>query len=50
MWDVDYFPVIIDNSANIHIWNTLADLIEGSVSYFNDEEAIGVLTINERQY
>jgi hypothetical protein len=46
-WDSDSVSVVVDNSANTHIWNNLEDFREGSLRYFDDNEDVGVLTIDE---
>ena len=48
-FDSDSVPVVIDNSANTHIWSRFDDFLEGSMSYFADDEAIGVVTIDDNE-
>jgi hypothetical protein len=47
VWDSDSVPVVIDNSANTHIWSILDHFLEGSLEYFNDNAEVGVLTIGD---
>ena len=46
-WDSDSTTAVLDNSANTHIWNELSDFIEGTLRYFEDNEDVGVLTIDK---
>jgi hypothetical protein len=46
-WDSDSIPVVIDNSANTHIWNCLDHFVPGSLKYFDDDDDVGVLTIGK---
>jgi hypothetical protein len=46
-WDSESISTVVDNSANTHIWNELDDFVEGSLRYFNDDDDVGVLTIDE---
>ena len=46
-WDSDSVSVVVDNSANTHIWNNLDDFVDESLRYFGDNEDVGVLTIDE---
>ena len=46
-WDTDSSTVVVDNAANTHIWNQLDDFVVGSVRYFDDDEDVGVLTIDK---
>ena len=38
---------IVGNSANTRIWNWLDDFVVGSMSYFEDTDNVGVLTIDK---
>jgi hypothetical protein len=46
-WDSDSIPVVVDNSANTHIWTRLDDFVPGTVVYFDDNADVGVLTIDD---
>ena len=44
-WDADSVAVVVDNSANTHVWSDLKHFEAGSVTYFDDASDVGVLTI-----
>ena len=46
-WDESVIQVVIDNSANTHIWNRLDDFVSGTLHYFGDEDVEGVMTIGD---
>ena len=46
-WDSDSTTAVLDNSANTHIWNSLDDFVEGTLKYFDDDDQVGVLTIDK---
>ena len=46
-WDTDSVSVVVDNSANTHIWNDLDNFVAGSLRYYDDSDDVGVLTIGE---
>jgi hypothetical protein len=46
-WDSDSTTAVLDNSANTHIWNELSDFMEGTLKYFDDNDDVGVLTIDK---
>ena len=46
-WDTDSVSVVVDNSANTHIWNDLDNFVAGSLCYYDDSDDVGILTIGE---
>jgi hypothetical protein len=46
-WDSDSVPAVLDNSANTHIWTWFEDFVPSTVSYFDDDANVGVLTIDQ---
>jgi len=49
-FDSDSVNVVLDNSANTHIWNNLDDFVEGTVTYLTDsDQNIGVVTIGDTE-
>lgn len=49
LWDSDSIQVVLDNSATTHIWNKLEHFEQGSISYFDDDDDVGVVTIGSSE-
>lgn len=48
-FDSDSVEIVLDNSANTHIWNRLEDFVEGTMTYLSDDNNLGVVTIGDSE-
>ena len=48
-FDSDSVDIVLDNSANTHIWSRLEDFVEGTVVYLSDDTEYGVVTIGDTE-
>ena len=48
-FDSDSVEIVLDNSANTHIWSRLDDFVEGTVVYLSDDTEYGVVTIGDTE-